>query len=254
MVFDDDGSEILRTSRQGNDAAPVAGWSASGKLRTGRPNQQVNLQADFPNPGSYVVQFSLKDNPDSNIPIRALALITWSVEGNSVRRLVSISNGLSVQGVGQGVRVVMYDDTQPIGAVDPDGTEYDVSMQVARGSRGSDPVPPTLVMSNAADIQLNTVTPNATIEIPKNAGVKTYTVIAMLQDVNGRAVALPEGGLSVLLNQGSWTLSRQTYGQNNTGQFYPVTPGGTNLLIQINPDLVTAGNNVFATVIYGIDG
>jgi hypothetical protein len=123
---------------------PKTGWGTSGKLTTGDLVGQVTLQANFEETGTYTIEFSMDTNALSNNPIFAEALITWSIEGNYLQRRVNVADGISVSGVGQAVKIQMMDATSnitgPINAV-----QYGVACQVAKGVRGSNKQPPTLV-------------------------------------------------------------------------------------------------------------
>jgi len=123
------------------------GWSANGTLSSeDLAGRSVHLQANFQNDGNqedasgYTVQFSV--GPKRLIApiigttfgnITPTADIVWSVEGNEVRRTVSVVNGLSVSGVGQGCKVEIYDET-PAADVGQ-ATEYDVSVLLVPGVR-----------------------------------------------------------------------------------------------------------------------
>lgn len=121
------------------------GWSASGTLITGDSLTRVILQANFVDlPANYTVQFGLQKADDAQI-VQPKAEVVWSVEGNSVRRLVNIVNGLSMTGTGQAVKVTLWDDLRVgQGGFVPD-QEYIGSVQVSPGSRASLDHAPTLI-------------------------------------------------------------------------------------------------------------
>jgi len=114
-------------------AGNTGGWSASGNLIMTDHLKDVTLQAVFPVSTDYTIEFSKRDGQGST----TLAEIVWSVEGNSVRRVVDVFNGQSVTGVGQGVRIRIFDNT-----VDKPASTYTVSVQVAPGTRGTFVNPP----------------------------------------------------------------------------------------------------------------
>jgi len=105
------------------------------------------FQVDFDNePGNYTIQFNVTNirptrNGDGPGNITPTAEVIWSVEGNSVRRLVSVVNGTSITGIGQGIRVRVFDETDPGDTTAQQS--YTVSVQVTRGSRPSIQQPPT---------------------------------------------------------------------------------------------------------------
>lgn len=131
-------------------------WSASGDLLVGG-SEGYTLQADFDTPDVYTIQFSITPPRSNEVGpsqlIKPQADIFWSVEGNFVRRIVSVVEGNAISGAGQGVKVKVYD----WGAVaDPftfPTVRYQVSTQVVRGTRAANTnLPPVLnTISNAGD-------------------------------------------------------------------------------------------------------
>lgn len=226
------------------------GWSASGKLLSGDRSRKVNLQADFPTPESYVVEFYVKARASLtapsvySFPARTKALITWSVEGNSVSRIVDVANGVSVQGVGQAVRVVMYDDSQTGGVIDG---EYEVSMQVAPGSRGTDAIPPTYtsIETPASGSPQFTVAPGAQrlITIPQNAGVKSYGVFLGIDPITDWVVVGQLKDLNIL--------SLQVVQVEQSGLFFPLVAGADSIVV--SAPLSNTGD-ALTTIVFGIDG
>lgn len=128
-------------------AAPNFGWSVFGELishdsrLSQEPPKVIQLQCSFDRQmQTHTIQFN---GPD-NFAIGAIgavmpeAEIIWSVEGVSIRRVVSISDGLSISGEAQSVTVNMYDQSF-------DGPErYTVGCTVAPGVRGDTQQPPLL--------------------------------------------------------------------------------------------------------------
>jgi hypothetical protein len=129
----------------------ISGWSKTATLRSYTPSVRETLQADFtsgPGAGTYTVQFELGDYDPATF-INPMAEITWSVEGNSVTRHVSLRDGVSVSGVGEGVRVTVWDACVPFidGSVVPAASiqDYKVNIVIAQGVRGPSGSPPTLI-------------------------------------------------------------------------------------------------------------
>jgi hypothetical protein len=117
-------------------------WSVSGTLTRYDVTKKVSLQANFAEPGAYTIQFLLVP-PDLAVfnpgpPPETYALIEWSVEGNTISRTVSVSNGSSISGNGQGVRVILYDQTHTLGE---DPVDYLVGATVSPGTRPANSVP-----------------------------------------------------------------------------------------------------------------
>lgn len=92
------------------------GWGQSGQLTTGNQTKRVTMQADF-NRGvgafDFTAQFNLTPSSTGNAIVNAEALVRWRVEGQEVTRRLTIGAGASLTGVGQAVRVEMYDATPP---------------------------------------------------------------------------------------------------------------------------------------------
>lgn len=150
------------------------GWSASGPIiaGAGSAGQGISLQANFEEePGNYTVQFGIVTPDTLNLPngviLKATAEITWSVEGNDVRRLVDCVNGMSVSGTAQGVKVVIRDNSTSTQAI-----EYQVSVQVVKGTRPSVSHPPFLT----GDTEFLANLANVEVPIPVNAGVTSVAV------------------------------------------------------------------------------
>lgn len=235
------------------------GWSAAGKLMTGNVSKRVQLQADFPETGSYLLQFTKIDSPGSNLPIRTIAEITWSVEGNSVSRLVTISNGSSVQGAGQGVRVVLYDDTvdQDGGATVPNGTEYNVSMQVAPGSRGSDSLPPTYTPSQAVDVIMGNAAPITTenFDVPQDAGAKSFAFMISASGVGTLPYPIAEGGILIVQAQAGMRIAENYYMSVNAGKYIPLIAGCDEIIVYAYKAGLDANiTEIRVTLTFGIDG
>jgi hypothetical protein len=91
------------------------GWGQSGTLTAGNKTQRVTMQADF-NKGvgafDFTCQFSVTA-PGGRSVVNAEALVSWRVEGQEVTRRITIGAGASLTGVGQAVRVEIYDATPP---------------------------------------------------------------------------------------------------------------------------------------------
>jgi hypothetical protein len=128
-------------------SASKDGWQGSTQLQTGQYNRVQVLAANFPQAGEYTAEFNLTPLETSNLPIFAQALVTWSVEGANVTRLINIADGISISGVAQGITIAVMDATVPNNelAVIPNGATYVINVQVAKGVRGTNKQPPTLV-------------------------------------------------------------------------------------------------------------
>jgi len=251
----------------GQGANKKIGWSASGKLKTGDRTKQVTLQADFPIAGSYTLEFGFNANPLSNVAIKCEAQITWTVEGNFVTRRVSVGDGTTVTGVGQAVRVVLTDTSLqlasqsipiiPLGT-QPNGVEYDVSVQVAPGTRGSNANPPVWLpntgflpdgsfVQGSVGISVNGAP--ARISVPSDVGATSVKVV-----YNPTTLAVPKAhtdpGLVIFFRQNGSSIALYSL-VGETG-FVPLIPGTDQISIScldLTPD---AWYQFIA--IFGVDG
>ncbi len=244
------------------------GWSASNKILNNGQSQgnNVPLQVDFGQQlakraglaEEFNLNPTLSDLPAKNYTVQ-FGEISWAVAGITIRRLVSVTNGLSVTGVGEAIKVVVYDATDQT-APAPAACTYDVEITVAPGSRPSEQQPASFTPyidsdpsfgANIPTLGSTIITPNTTIfvTIPQNAGViSLYTTVAV---TSGFGIIIPQGtaliqqraiGNSVRLYDAldmSWVPiipQAQTIGLQNT---FPVAPGSPNLVF---------------TLTFGIDG
>lgn len=171
------------------------GWSASGELQLGNVNKEVSLQANFDEPGTYTLQFSV-DYPSPpaaaffDWDMTAEADIFWSVEGNTVRRRVSVTPGASISGTGQGVKVKLVDASlDNLGGISV-RSNYPVTIQIAPGIRGGDEPP---FLQRAGEYSDGLVAVNQIVaDVPKDAGVKSFRVYAAVEDVGGIILPAPD--------------------------------------------------------------
>lgn len=217
------------------------GWQKSGSLFVGNTAVILPMQVNFPDPGYYTLQFSA--NP-KNPPIsfKAVADITWSVEGNQISRRVSIQNGMTISGPGQAVTLRMRDVSGAGTAWD--GQQYDVTAQVTRGSRPTSAAPPLLFERNSFGVAAGGSA--VAVQVPQNVGINSV-LVAVSQQLFATAgtpqnvsVAQqdPSGGVLFFWNP-----------VVNPG-FIPILPGVTQLTIE-NDD---TAKNAEVSVVWGIDG
>lgn len=170
-------------------------WSKSESLNVG-DTRTVNMQRDFEVPGSYTVQFGIQNDDPTGQIVRAQAEIIWSVDGNSVRRVVDAINGTSVSGTAEGVQVYVRDQSRAFGV----GTSpYLVSIQVVQGTRPSVQQPPYLTDANISHI-FNAGANSLDITVPQNSGV-----ISLYAAVGPQVVGNPIAAYDVLVQQRSTT-------------------------------------------------
>lgn len=217
------------------------GWSVSGDLIAGKSDAGIALQANFENePGNYTVQFGVTYPPtdQSGNIITAQAEIVWTVEGNDVRRLVNIANGMSVTGTAQAVKVTMRDSTTLGGGKQP--FPYPVSAQVVKGSRPSVEHPPFLYANSIVVFNGS----NADFTIPQNAGISSVQVYVKPEPVG---INIPLGQLTVYHITGALGVING-YDPREVS-WVPIAPGSEKIRVQND----SAGLVRFSTV-WGIDG
>jgi hypothetical protein len=212
-------------------------WSTSGNLISGAGDSGngVSLQANFiDEPGNYTVQFGIQAPDISSGParvIKAVAEITWSVEGNDVRRLVDCVNGMSVTGTAQAVKVRVFDNSVGGAAL-----EYQISIQVIKGTRPSVAHPPFLSGQPRAIADADQLL----IPIPQNAGVTSVMVL-----VGALAVPVPPG---VTISHESAVTLLAIY-EARDYQWVPIAAGANSIFVANG-----SGVGISATPIWGIDG
>jgi hypothetical protein len=210
------------------------GWSQSGKLTSENPNQPVTMQANFPFSGVYTVQFSVA-SPPSGV-YRAVALVAWTVEGNTITRLIDIGNGVSISAPAQAVRVIVNDmTTTALGGTA--GETYGVTVSATRGVRAVTGLPLTLrATSPSGDIQAFTIAPGATatFTIPQDAGVLGVEVTASV-DV---AATIADLIIAQVNTAGATRFKLYKYVDPGSGVgFVSITPLATSIQVtNIGPD------------------
>lgn len=219
------------------------GWSSSGKLTVGASGQPITMQAAFPVADLYTVQFAVA--PPADAAFRAVATITWTVEGNQITRMVDVSNGVSVSAPSQAVHVRVNDQTTAdIGT--PTGQQYGVTISVTRGSRPFTGQPPTLAANqdNEQSVVALQLAPSlsVTYTIPQGAGVSSAEVSA--------AVSLGANPADLLIQQASPTQIIKQYNYTDKGpEFVAMSPLATKVVLT-NLSALT----IVVSVTWGIDG
>lgn len=218
-------------------------WSASGDLVTGNTQRAVTLQTPtFEEPDYYTLQFNLfrPANAAPTEKVAAEAEVIWTVEGNSVRRVITISSGSVISGCGNNAVVKLRDVS-----TNPSGINYPVSVQITKGTRPAVQQPPMLYG------EYFTITPgnSVTIPIPQNAGViSAYMGIALINA--GSIGPIPNDAIKALFSVGGASLTIAGFDQMMSG-WVPVPPGADQLAIfWIN----ASAQDLEGSVIWGIEG
>lgn len=254
--FDDDADDITQS------LLSKGAWAGQTTLTVGNINNSLKVTADFKSqgakPGTYTILLNSTQPPNGCTPV---AVITWSVAGNSVTREVSLGNGVSVTGTGEGFTVTITDatDTTHYGFFTPPAGpgqgDYVVTALVTKGTRGSDGQPPTFIpgaVGNAlVDVgpgTYNVVAGGAVvIPIPQNVGVKSVFVSAIDVNATPNVVTTADGFIS---QQNGVAVYGNFYPNTNT--WVPIIPGARTL--ELFNTLAGGGHTLAFYVAFGIDG
>lgn len=184
----------MATQALGNKRA----WSNRGEMTIGNPTKRVSLQAKFEeDPGSYTIQFDVTRPP--GITFRDIrAFISWSVEGQSVERIISVQDGVTITGNGQGVRVVVQDVTN-LAYINPGGltppivfiADYDCVVTIVKGVRASNQTEPFIlalpetfagfIAGQTEQAVVINAGQNADFPVPSDAGItSTFVTVTSL--------------------------------------------------------------------------
>lgn len=230
-TYEADNTEIETMNERAN------GWAASGNLVHKQPLTEVSLQVNFPESRNYTAQFKLSGDLRNK---KTVAEITWTVNGNPVRRLVTVADGVSVQGAAQAVSVKIKDvSTQALGVgVDP---QYLAIVTVVPGTRGSTSNPPTLDDQDLTDIATTSSEP---FEVPQAAGIVAVGVVVY----NASGNAIPDQEIQVV----QVDAAGNAISAYDPRQFFwvPLAAGCTLLIIRNR----SATDVLTVKPIWGIDG
>lgn len=224
------------------------GWQQSGNIRVRNSSDRVTLQANFKKAGYYTVQFSITPNFSplaEGIDVAAIAEITWSVEGQTIRREVAVYSGATISGPGQGIKVVVRDNSPT--AVFP-ALDYTVSIQVTPGTRANIQQPPILPGTNTGVVLVGPGA-SASIDIPQGAGI--VSVMNPVAIPPG-PVAIPLTTFTALIRIFSNAVILASYHPLQTLGFVPIPPGAITVTLanlSLDPLLFLEWQPLF-----GVDG
>ncbi len=234
-------------------------WSKSGILTTGSVDNKIQLDQAMPEPSNYTVQFSLTPDPLAayTLPIECQADIIWKVDGQSIKRTVTVGQGVSVTGTADAVTVIVTDSTDVSGGV----FNYEVGIQISKGSRASVQQPPTLV-PDGQDNLTGTSVPNnfpgffsvapgqlILIPVPQDAGIISVFITASAWTIAG-PVVMASG--DAMINHISYGNAPTRIYDPNTKEWVPVTSGTS--FIKLFNYFAGATYAIFYSVTFGIDG
>lgn len=218
------------------------GWGQSGELIAGNDSKRVTLQFPLKRAGEATVQLGcdIRNAEFAAVRFAAIAEILWSTNGNTVRRVVSLKDGMSVTGVGEHVKVIVTDASRSDDII-PNNLQWAASIMVAPGSRSATQQPPYLEEQTPFDVAAGAT---AEVPIPENSGVISAFVTAAAPI----GVALADN--NVLVDQMFLAQVVKSYDPRNYG-WVPITPYADRLILRA---AAAVGGNVRFGVVWGIDG
>lgn len=235
-------------SDAGMKAEEAVRKSASGTLISGDLLNDVSLQTGDLEAGVYTISFNAFGTDQSIIPIRTEAYIQFSIDGQTTTRRISVGNGVSISGPAENV-VVKIKDTTDRTDLSKCGIQYQVSMQVARGSRASVQQPATLQPEPyklGNPYNLTSLTGKG-IPVPLDAGIVSVYITTVGNEDNG---GIPPGAALVQFNVGGTAAGK--YDPNRTDGWVPLPPGTTTVNL-LNLTSMSPFDIEF-TVTFGVDG
>lgn len=185
----------------------------------------------------FTVQFGIGPKEDPEGRNKPVALIEWAANGVTVYRKVSAINGMSISGVGEAVRVKVFDEGDS-GAETP----YPSTCIVSIGSRGGN-APPTL--QNQDFVNLSTAGGTGSFTIEENVGIIAVRLLA----VNDAGLKYDPDALTAIFRDGTGTLISGFQNFNVNG-FVQVPPGAVSISVE-NED---AAVDVDVFPVFMIDG
>jgi hypothetical protein len=221
-------------------------WSQSGDLFTpgnNPPNNSgpVRCTADFDDPGFYTVQCDI--NPPSvpvattggdgggiipvaiqnlvTVPALVQAEVIWKNRGNNVRRLISVSQGSSISGFGEGCDVTIQDVTPAnagLGYTNP--VKYTGTISIAKGVRGVTEQPPILLAFPGLEAIVSEIP--FVVPIPRNCGIISFRAY-MVSETAGVAINMK------ILAEDGYNVIRRYDAVACNGGFVPLPPNAIQL-------------------------
>ena len=225
--------------------------AATGNLILGNTTKSVHMQAVFESPVYITVQIDAQP-PSGGAPaygfFDAYAVIGWSVKGGgTVRRTVSVGNGVTISAPAQGVTVSVFDQstTYPLA----DGTEYFVTIQATPDSRPSTTNPPWLEGYYPAQL----IPPLGTLALIVPQGVGAHSAQVLLSqsvDFFPTVSTIPITAIVSQANSGAAEIPLASYNPQAQTGFVPLA-SGCNLLLVYN---TSTTDTYQCSVKWGIDG
>jgi hypothetical protein len=238
----------------GDDMKSTSGGAKSVVLTRGQFQPVALGNYVFNDAGVYTIQFSTipvggPAVPSFVRPSITYAIVKWTVAGNDIQRIVSVANGVSLAGVGEGCTIQVFDATAIDPPPNPDPMpQYTVTATLTPGTRGSAVNPPTYFPSvfdpntKVASYGDLLASSSAVIPVPQNAGVISVQVTG----VSGN----PADPLLLNVVQYNPVTNLRAYSAAVYTGFIPLDPGAT--FVNINNE--DAAHDALYGVAFGVDG
>ena len=200
---------------------------------------QNNIDVSDLEPGTYTLQFSvinIQPSPNLHIAIPPIvhAIVTWKIEGQQQRRVVSVVSGASISGVCQAVDVKVQD----INNAEDDGYGYQVQVTLSKGLRANTQQPPALSRGRLVLVSQTALLSSMCRKIRASSRFSQCSIrahpddmgIAMVDAVNNTVATIMPAPLST--------------------QWIPIVPGTTQVRLQN----FNATDGMFCNLLWGVDG
>jgi hypothetical protein len=231
----------------------ITGWSKTAYLTSMDLSAHASAQASFREingASAITVQFEVVDNSPP-VPFRFIAptaKITWSVQGNSITRTVSIRDGMAVTGVGEHISIDLWDNAIPLDPSIPplpaQQVPYIVNMTAGPGTRGPSQIAPTLIPYIETVNVLGVSLAGYGYSTATNAGAGSGVGIIDLTDYPGTTglffsvtnnhTPVP-GGTILVRGIGAGGLTTFACTESLAGTWIPVPPSTSEIRFTVNP-------------------
>lgn len=218
-------------------------------MTAGIPGFQNSIDQSDLEPGTYTLQFGVVNTTPAIgfsgnqifSPI-VQAIITWKIDGQQQRRVISVVSGTSISGVADGVDVKLIDlTTSPAAPTHP--YNYNVQVTLSQGARSNVQQPPVLYALEGQQQLANSSL--VIFSVPQDAGV--ISVFPYI-DYNGNDPT------KIFMQYTDLVFFANYADVDNIppGHWYPLIPGTGR--VEFLSNLAAGGNSTSISVIWGVDG
>jgi hypothetical protein len=216
------------------------GFSQAGKLDPTDPNSHFGFACQFKTAQVSTVQFSILEPP---IPPNATATVKFRVRGNTITRVISVSDGVQISGVADAIDVDVVDETAVVygGSLPINIMPYSIFVAAAPGTRPFNSAPPSLREFPSP----LTIVSGATVAVPVPSGKGISSALIQWTTVS----VIPNASCLVAMFAAATGIGFYRPSQVDPS-YQPLVPG-TDVLRITNDD---PANTMFVSVVWGIDG